>query len=158
METLLNNPYLSAIAALTAGNLILVMVLFWLGRKYQKRQAALLKGEGESNLLEIVLKQKKLLASHNKNLRELGKILEELIENNRNNIQHIGIIRFNPFPETGGNISFSLALLDAHKNGILISSLHSREGTRIYAKPVEKGESKYPLTDEEKKVIVQALK
>jgi|SRR3989344_678272 len=156
MEILWNNPYLAAIAAITLANLALWGGLYWKFRVYQKLQAALLLGEGEGNLLDIVLKQKKLLASHNKNLRELGEILEELVENNKRNIQLVGVVRFNPFPETGGNMSFAVALLDARKNGILISSLHSREGTRIYTKPVEKGESKHHLTDEEKQAIRDA--
>ena len=69
-------------------------------------------------------------------------------------IQKIGVIRFNPFKETGGDQSFAIALLDADNNGLIISSLFTREGTRVYTKPIESGESKYLLSKEE----IEALK
>ncbi len=156
MEVILNNPYLLGAVVLTVGNTVLLIVLTWRFSRYQKKQTELLKGEEVGNLQEIVLKHKKLLVSHNKNLRELGEILEELVENNKFNIQKVGIVRFNPFADTGGNISFALALLDSHNNGIVISSLHGREGTRIYAKPLEQGKSKYNLADEEREAIAKA--
>ena len=57
----------------------------------------------------------------------------------------------------GGNQSFAIALLDGHNNGLVISSLYTREGTRIYAKPIIKGNSpRHPLTEEEKKAIAKA--
>jgi hypothetical protein len=67
------------------------------------------------------------------------------------------VVRFNPFKDIGGDQSFALALLDGKNSGLVVSSLHTREGTRIYSKPVIKGESeKYPLTDEEKSAIKAA--
>ena len=156
MSFFLNNPYLLGLGALTLVNMIFLAILwsrFWL---YQKTQRALLADEEIGDLAGIVLKHKKSLATHNKNLKEIGKILEELVEQNHFNLQKVGLVRFNPFADTGGNISFAIALLDGRGNGIVISSLHGREGTRIYAKPVEKGESKHHLTGEEKEAITQA--
>ena len=61
------------------------------------------------------------------------------------------------FGDIGGDQSFALALLDGKNSGIVISSLHTREGTRIYSKPIIKGESeKYTLTEEEKQAIKTA--
>ncbi|NTV41155.1 MAG: DUF4446 family protein, partial [Candidatus Moranbacteria bacterium] len=72
-------------------------------------------------------------------------------------IHKVGIVRFNPFKDIGGDQSFALALLDGKDCGIVISSLHTREGTRIYSKPVIKGISeKYTLTEEEKNAIKEA--
>ena len=78
-------------------------------------------------------------------------------------IQKVGLVRFNPFSQTGGNQSFSLALLDGNNNGLVISSLHSREGTRIYAKMVKEGEGKgkgkkSSFSNEEKEAILKAKK
>ena len=145
-----------AISAIALASLLLGVYQFVIFRSYRKKQRELLAGEGGDQLPDIVAKHKKLLQSHNKNLRALGQILEELVEQNKLNVQKIGIVRFNPFAETGGNMSFVIALLNARKNGIVISSLHSREGTRIYAKPVSSGESAHHLTDEEKQAIAQA--
>lgn len=69
-------------------------------------------------------------------------------------VQRVGLVRFNPFDETGGDQSFCVALLDAHNNGMVISSLHSRQGTRIYAKPVREGQgTQYQLSKEEQEAI-----
>ena len=70
--------------------------------------------------------------------------------------QHLGVVRFNPFHDTGGNQSFALALIDGHGNGVVLSSLHTRDMTRVYAKPLLQWESSYSLTDEEKQAIALA--
>lgn len=71
--------------------------------------------------------------------------------------QKIAVIRFNPFKEVGSDQSFSLAILDAHNNGIVISSLFSRDNNRVYGKAVKNGTSKYELLEEEKEVIKKAM-
>ena len=62
-------------------------------------------------------------------------------------------MRFNPFSDTGGDQSFSIALLDGAGDGLVISSLFGRSETRVFAKPVQGGQSKYTLTDEEQEAI-----
>lgn len=70
--------------------------------------------------------------------------------------QKLSIVRFNPFGDTGGDQSFVLAVLDAHNSGYVLTSIHGREGTRVYVKPIDSGKSKYPLSDEEKQALGQA--
>lgn len=72
-------------------------------------------------------------------------------------MQKSGFFRYNPFEDTGGNQSFSICLLDAHDNGFIISSLHGREGTRMYAKEVKSGNAVQTLSDEENEVLKTAL-
>lgn len=72
-------------------------------------------------------------------------------------LQHIGIVRFNPFPDKGGDQSFVVAILDDHANGVVLSGLHSRVDSRVYAKPIVGGQSNYTLTGEEKEAIERAL-
>lgn len=72
--------------------------------------------------------------------------------------QKMALSRYNPFNETGGNQSFSLALLDGENNGIVISSFHSREGTRLYTKQVIEGRTDESFSQEEKKAIQEAIK
>lgn len=72
-------------------------------------------------------------------------------------VQSAGLVRFNPFREdTGGNLSFALALLDAEDNGIILSSLHSRQTTRVYIKAITAGQSDQALSDEETQALHQA--
>ena len=72
-------------------------------------------------------------------------------------VQRVGLVRFNPFQDTGGDQSFVLALLDAEGDGVLISSLHTRTATRFYAKPVRAGRATHALTDEEQHALAAAL-
>jgi Protein of unknown function (DUF4446) len=72
-------------------------------------------------------------------------------------LQRVGIVRFNPFADTGGQQSFAVALLDARGTGFVISSLHSRQATRIYLKQITEGKSDAPLGDEEAAAVKQAL-
>ena len=71
-------------------------------------------------------------------------------------LQHLGMVRYNPFQDTGGDQSFAIALVDGHGNGVVLSSLHARGSTRVYAKPLKKWESTYALTEEEKQAIALA--
>ena len=71
-------------------------------------------------------------------------------------MQWMGIVRFNPFRDTGGNQSFAWAIVDDNGDGVVLSSLYAREGTRMYAKPLFKWESPYALTEEEQQAVVQA--
>lgn len=73
------------------------------------------------------------------------------------NFQRVGIVRFNPFNDAGGNQSFALSLLDGDGNGMVLSSLHGRELTRTYAKPVKNfGPSDFEFSKEEEEAILQA--
>jgi hypothetical protein len=69
----------------------------------------------------------------------------------------IGLVRFNPFEDTGGNQSFALALLDGRGDGFVVSSLHARAGTRVYAKAIGNGSSEAALSDEESAALRLAL-
>jgi len=93
-----------------------------------------------------------------KNFEKLSEELENLKKESQFSIQKIGLVRFNPFKEIGGDQSFSVALLDSNDSGIVITSLYTREGNRVYGKPIEKGLSKYLLSEEENQVLEIAKK
>jgi hypothetical protein len=90
-------------------------------------------------------------------LDELSARSAVLEANGRRSIQRIGLVRFNPFEDTGGNQSFALALTDAGGDGFVVSSLHSRTGTRLYAKTIAAGRSDAALSSEEAEALRQAL-
>jgi hypothetical protein len=72
-------------------------------------------------------------------------------------IQKTGLVRFNPFRDTGGDQSFVLSLIDGNDTGVVISGLYARSGTRWYAKKIVKGKSiEHDLSDEEKKALKEA--
>jgi len=75
----------------------------------------------------------------------------------RKALARVGLVRFNPFEDTGGNQSFVLALLDADGDGVVLTSLHTRQATRLYAKPVRAGKSDASLSAEEVEALGIAL-
>jgi hypothetical protein len=75
----------------------------------------------------------------------------------RRAIQRVGLVRFNPFEDTGGNQSFALAMTDVAGNGFIVSSLHTRTGTRVYAKAVSDGRSDGALSAEETEALRLAM-
>lgn len=126
--------------------------LFWrLKQSYDK----LFKGGDKKDLLQVLNKLAEDFGLQDQQIKDLIKTLEKTNKDSLCHFQKIGLVRFNPFAGTGGDQSFCLALLDGEENGLVISSLHSRDTTRIYAKPVKKGRAAgYELSTEE----VQAIK
>lgn len=72
-------------------------------------------------------------------------------------IQKVGLVRYSAFKDTGSDLSFTLALLNEENTGVVLNGIYSREMSNIYSKPVEKGESSYTLSDEEKQAINKAI-
>ena len=68
-------------------------------------------------------------------------------------VQKVGVVRFNPFGDVGGNQSFVIALLDNSLNGVIIQGLYSRDGIRVYSKEIKEGKSEYALGKEEEEAI-----
>lgn len=94
------------------------------------------------------------LEDSQKSLKEVKEVLEKQGAEAQKHFQKAGIVRFNPFSDSGGDQSFSLSLLSGHDSGFVISSLHTRQETRIYLKPVVNGKGKeFPLSKEEEQAI-----
>ena len=112
-----------------------------------------LKKQKEPENIKDILKQ---FRSVKESFRKVSKELKELKKDSNFFVQKLAIIRYNPFKESGGDQSFSIAILDKKDSGIVITSLYNREGNRVFAKPIEKGKSKYLLSEEEKRAIEKA--
>jgi hypothetical protein len=87
---------------------------------------------------------------------EVGKRLDFLESDGKNHVQKVGMVRFNPFSELGGNHSFSLAILDGYDSGMIITGLHTRDRTRVYLKEINKGKAVLELSSDEKKALAKA--
>ena len=145
---------------LAALSLALVVWLALLQRSVSglRRRLRLVLPEGGSATLDQVLeRQLERVETLAQRLDALNKLQHELEELTHRTIQKVGIVRYNPFADSGGDQSFAIALLDSLGNGVVISSLHSRAETRVFAKPVQAGRSRYPLSDEEQDAIKKAL-
>lgn len=137
---------------------LLVVFLFFLCYlifqtfKIKKRLDMLFK-KGDKDLGEILTTQIKGLEDQGKNIEKIFAEIEKLNRISATCFQKFGVIRFNPFKEVGGDQSFSIALLDAKNNGFILTGLYTREGNRVFAKPIENGQSKYSLSGEEKEAL-----
>lgn len=122
-----------------------------------ERRLRALFGKDRAKTLEgTVAEHAEKIATLENNSEDLSKTLEALGNEFFYAVQRVGIVRFNPFANTGGDQSFAVALLDRNDNGIVISSLYSNERQLVYAKPIENGKSTYNLTKEEKEALSRA--
>ncbi len=146
----------------TAVSILLLWIIFLTYRqnKMYKRIGELFDTSKNSDVYEILrnyLDGTKEVENYAKKLQiEMVKMSKKM----QSSIQRIGFIRYNPFGknDTGGNQSFSIALLDNDKNGFVLTSMHAREGTRVYAKQVRSGASQNTLSKEEEEAIQKAAK
>jgi hypothetical protein len=139
---------------------LLALWVAWLQRSEAllRRRLRRVLPEGESGGIDEILDRHiKRMDGLNERLDALNKLHHELEDLSHRTIQKVGVIRYNPFSDTGGDQSFAIAMLDSHGNGVVLSSLHSRTDTRVFAKPVQSGRSRYPLSDEEQDAIKKAL-
>ncbi|RJR25153.1 DUF4446 family protein [Candidatus Microgenomates bacterium] len=146
--------------------LVLTLVVFaWLGAitfllvRIYRTFSRLTKGASDKDLKTLL---EELLGQVKKNQEKDTDLEKSLLETQKEallHIQKVGLIRYNPFADTGGNQSFVLALLDGNNNGVVITSLHSRESTRVFSKPVIAGkESEFEFSKEEVQAISEAQK
>lgn len=147
-------PLIATSIALIA--LILAIYAFWQILSLNKLRKSFFAGNKASNLEDVIMGIETELISG----QERQKIIEESLNNLRTEsqfaISQLGLVRFNPFEDGGGNFSFSLALLDGHNNGLVITSMHGRQQNRIYTKRIINGKSEMQLTDEEAQAIIKA--
>ncbi|MDP2934351.1 MAG: DUF4446 family protein, partial [bacterium] len=122
-----------------------------------KKMKIFLKGKKVKDLEEVISEQLEKIKNTEEDIKDINEWNKKLQGICDISITRVGVIRFNPFKDTGGDQSFAIALLDSNNNGIVLSSLYTREGTRIYAKPIEKGASSYNLSKEEEGAIKKAI-
>jgi hypothetical protein len=98
------------------------------------------------------------ISAFEKDLLKTKRDLKNINMEGLDHLQKIELLRFNPYEDTGGDQSFALALLNNKGNGLVLTSLHARSGTRIFAKPIQEGKAEnYKLSSEEELVVKKAL-
>lgn len=126
--------------------------------KLRKSYSTFMRKLGNGNNIDEMLKkyinEVEKVASKNEEIISYCKGLD-------NNIakctQKIGMVRYNAFKDTGSDLSFTLALLNEYNDGVVLNGIYARDMSNIYAKPVENGQSKYTLSNEEKEAITRAI-
>lgn len=141
------------LALITAG--MAVYNIIWLKKLHDLRTGFSHENQAE-NLEEIVNSIIKKIKSLEQKSLDHDEELVGLDDNLGRAVQKIGVHRFNALADEGGSLSFSLALLNRHNSGLVITSMHGRQHNRVYSKPVVGGTSQIQLSEEEQKAIQNA--
>lgn len=143
---------------------VAVVVLVWLGvltflvLSDRKFLSSLFTKNGERDIRKKLEELLSSVEGFDNRLSVLGKDIKELEGDGWGHIQRVELLRFNPYNDTGGDQSFCLVLLDKKGDGVVVTSLHTRSGTRIFSKPVTEGKAeKYQLSKEEELVVKKAM-
>ncbi len=134
---------------------LLVIIVLWLV-SLEWRLRKIFGGRKGQDLEQILAELGQAVDSVIKKSDHDDKLFEDIYRRLKGTLQRYKTVRFNPFADHGGNQSFALALMDEEGNGVVISSLYSRDKTNVYAKPLVKYVSEYELSAEELAAIAEA--
>lgn len=133
---------------------VILTLLFFKIRSHYHRLTYGIDKKTLGAVLEKILKDQEVA---DQKIEELVKRAEKAEKEGLTHVRKVGLLRFNPFEEVGSDQSFVLSLLDAEDNGIVLTSLTSRSGTRWFGKTVKKGEGlEHELSKEEKEALHKA--
>lgn len=137
--------------------LIMVIYLMYSVSKMKSRYRQMMTGVEGANLERMLIghiNEMKNVSEENRKIKQENKRLDKILQTATT---RIGIVRFSAFADMGSDLSYAVAMLDAHNNGVLFSSIFAREDSRSYAKPIEAGRSTYKLTREESEALDKAM-
>jgi len=142
------------------GLFLLVTILFFvlnyrLG-KLIKRYNEMMRGMDGQNLEDILMEHLESVQAAVARVEAMELQQQKLALTTEGCLQHVGLVRYNAFPDMGSDLSFSVALMDGRQNGLVITGIFGREMSQVYAKPLEKGKSNYHLSPEEAEAIRRA--
>ncbi|OXM84530.1 DUF4446 family protein [Paenibacillus rigui] len=133
--------------------IVLMLVLWSKLNKLRAKYMSMLNGAGTMNVEEALIElQGKATALNGKTdtVQQQITLIQQQMKKMKSNI---GIHRYNAFAESGSDLSFSVAILDEELDGVVLTGIHNREETYVYAKPIQQGQSSYTLSPEEKEAI-----
>lgn len=138
--------------------LIIIMLMGWLWSVKNKLAALQAKYDfftqgKEANIDTVLTDTLHELHRTGRELEDLQARHEKLYEQVQGCLQTVKLTRYDAFDAMGGEMSYSILLTDAKKNGLILTSIYGREESRCYAKNIQDGKSAYPLAEEEKKLL-----
>ena len=146
-----------ALAVVLVVTCILLVVVLCKLKKMRRRVDALTRGKDAESMEDRILDFFERIECLEDAEKRMHKDIREIKENLKITYQKTGLVKYDAFREMSGALSYSLALLDKENNGVLISSMYSREGCYTYAKDIVNGECKINLSDEEQEALKQAV-
>ena len=137
--------------------LILVLVCFSALGKVEKRYKKFMRGVDNKNIEEIIngyMNKIDFVEKEGQSIKQLYKSMDAKL---KGCIQKVAVLRYRAFEDVGSDLSFSVALLDEINNGLIITGIFGRSESTTYAKPVDRGISRYDLSQEETRVLTEAI-
>lgn len=136
--------------------IILVITLYSSVNKLEKKYKKLLRGVNNSNLEEALVEYVDMVEKSNNIAEEINSKLDEVNIRIDNCIQKVSVVRYKAFEDVGSDLSFSIAILNNNNNGVILTGIYGRNESTTYAKPIDKGISRYDLSEEELYVLSEA--
>ena len=135
--------------------IVIFTIIYFVGKisELNKKYTAIMTDSDGKNVETMLLNRLDDIKEAKEDIRLLNTRCDQFREQLTYCVQNVGIVRFNAFDDTGSDLSYAIALLDEHNNGVVLSSIYGRTEGRCYAKPVKNSASTYMLTDEEKQAI-----
>lgn len=151
-------PFVVIVMAVVLVILILVVIhqgsrISSMKRRYRKLMAGS-DGESIEKMLMQHLDEVHKVVTESERINSENQAIRELLDKA---ITRVGVIRFRAFDDMGSDLSYAVALLDSHNNGVVLSSIFGRDDSRSYVKPIQNGQSSYKLTEEEEQALYNAV-
>lgn len=137
--------------------IILVITLYSAVNKLEKKYKRLMRGVNNANLEESLVEYIDMVEKSNSISEEIGSKLDEINSRIDNCVQKVSTIRYKAFDDVGSDLSFSIAILNNNNNGVIITGIYGRNESTTYAKPIDKGISRYDLSEEELYVLNECI-
>ena len=163
MDSIINmiNEYsiliIIALAVITLLLFIITMLLLASVKKLEKKYRKMMRGVNNKNLEQALSDSldniEKALNKSQEAIDECRNLSQEL----KGCVNKIAIMRYKAFEDVGSDLSFSIAILDSYNDGVIITGIYSRHDSTTYAKPIDKGISRYDLSEEELHVLNEAI-
>ncbi|MBQ5696473.1 MAG: DUF4446 family protein [Clostridium sp.] len=163
MDSIINiiNEYsvfiIMGLSVITLLLFIISIILFSSVKKLEKKYRKMMRGVNNKNLEKALNDNldniEKALSRSEKAINECKSISNEL----KGCVNKVAIMRYKAFEDVGSDLSFSIAILDSYNDGVIITGIYSRHDSTTYAKPIDKGISRYDLSEEELHVLNEAI-
>lgn len=137
--------------------LVLILAIVALAKLsgMKKRYKKLIGNSAVENVDELLLFMQESIQALQEENKQQADALNGIRSRMRTMKSNVAMKRYNAFSQQGSDLSFSIAITDENQNGLVLTGIHNREESYLYAKPVEQGTSNYTLTPEEKEIIAQ---
>lgn len=157
---MLNSIHIYITAALMVIIIILIIMIFVLFKalnSLENKYRKFMRGVNNKNIEELIISYLDKVDSAKEQADYVKEICKELDKRVKGCIQKVSVVRYRAFEDVGSDLSYSIALLDHNNDGVVLTSIYGRNESTTYAKPIDRGISRYDLSTEEENVLNEAM-